>query len=102
MSGAVGAVVDLVSTTGSWRTDGRVWRTANRGKYGEFADFHGEVVVGGGVAEGAGHAAATGGEDLDVGEKAFEEVGTGGVAPKGFLVAVAVENDRTVAFCDAR
>ena len=63
---AAGGVEDLVAAAGAGCGDeGFVGSGADGGKEDEFADLLGEGVVFGFVAEGAGHAAAAGGDEGD-------------------------------------
>ena len=86
-------IADLVAATGSVGNDeGFVGGGADGGQQIQLSHLHGDVVVLGFVAEGAGHAAAGAGygahfEFRDELEDGFD----GAHAVEGLLVAVAVE-----------
>ena len=91
-------VGNLVATAKAAGDDGGGGITAAEdGKKAFFADLHREIVMFFFVAEGAGHATATGvnflhGEARDLAKNVFH----GGRAGEGFLVAVAMNNDMLI------
>lgn len=90
-----GAVLDLVTATGAGSGDQNfLGLFSNGGKEDEFADLHGDFVGFGLVAEGSGHAAAAGGNEVGLVAFGQGKGADGGVdSGEGFLVAMAVQLD---------